>query len=146
MLQQSARCSFDQIQYFLKPIGATVIRIGHFRGIRLGCELEKQANTSARRDWGALLKVVEVLPIHREYQVEAAEVLRLDHSRTKRRHVVAAAQRSLARARVWRSACVVGGGAGGFDFECQIGRFPRRDLAKHHFRGGRAANVTEADK
>jgi hypothetical protein len=82
MLQQSPRCSFNQVQHFLKPIGAAVVRVGYFGCIRVGCEFEEQANTMARGGWGVLLEGVEVLPIHCEYQVEAAEVLRLDHPRT----------------------------------------------------------------
>jgi hypothetical protein len=82
VLQQSPRCSFNQVQHFLEPIGAAVIRVGHFGYIRVGCEFEEQTNSIAHSGWGALLEGVEVLPIHCEYQVEAAEVLRLDHPRT----------------------------------------------------------------
>jgi hypothetical protein len=146
MLEQSARCSFNQIQHFLKPVDTAVIRIGHFGGIRIGCEFQKQANTITHSGWGTLLEGVEILPIHCEYQVEAAEVLRLHHAGTKRRHVVATAKRSLARACVGGSAYVVSGRAGGFDLEREIGSFTRRNLAKHDFRSGRAADVTEADE
>jgi hypothetical protein len=146
MLQQSPRCGFDQIQYFLKSVGTAVIRIGHFGDIRIGCEFEKQANTITHRGWGALLEGVEILPIHCEYQVEAAEVLRLHDPRTKRGHVIAAAKRSLARACIGRSAYVVGGCSGGLDLEREIGRLTRRNLAKHDFRCGGAADVTKADE
>jgi hypothetical protein len=146
MLQQSPRCGFNQIQHFLKSVGPAVIRIGHFRLIRVGREFEEQANAIARSGWGALLQGIEVLPIHCEYQVEAAEVLRVNDPCTKCRHVVTTAKRSLARACIRGSADVVRGGSSGVDFECEIRRFTRRDRAKHGFRGGRPANVTEADE
>jgi hypothetical protein len=146
MLQQPPRCSFNQIQHFLKPVGTTVIRIRHFGGICVGCEFQKQANAILHGSRGALLESVEILPIHCEYQVEAPEVLRRHHPRTKRRHIVAAAKRSLARARIGRCAYVVGGRPGGLDFECEIGRFTPRNLAEHNFRSGGTADVTQADE
>jgi hypothetical protein len=146
MLQQPPRCRFDEIQHFLEPVGPTVVWIGHLCGIRLRCEFEEQANTIAGCGWGALLERVEVLPIHCEYQVVAAEILWLDYPCTKCGHVVAAAERCLTRACVWRSADVVRGGTRGSDFEGEIGRFTRRNLAKHHLRGGRAADVPQADE
>jgi len=75
VLQQSSRCSFNQIQHFLKSVGPTVIRVGHFRRIRFRCEFEEQANAIARSGWGALLESPEVLPIHCKDQVKALEVL-----------------------------------------------------------------------
>jgi len=146
MLQQSPRCSFNQVQHFLKSVSPAVIRIGHLSGIRVGCEFEKQPNAITHRGWGALVEGVKVLSVHCQYQVEAAEVLRLNHPRTQRRHVVAAAKRSLARASIRRSADVIGSCAGGVDFQYEIGRLSRRDLAKHDLCGGRAADITEADE
>jgi len=146
MLQQSSRCSFDQIQHLLKSVGPTVVRVGHFRRIRFGCELEEQANAVAHSGRGALLKGSEVLPIHCEDQIKPMKVLCLDRPRAQRRHIVATTQRCLARACVWRRTDVVRGRPGGGDFECQIRRFAGRNLAKYDFRGRRAADVPQADE
>jgi hypothetical protein len=41
MRNQAGRCGLDEIQYFLEPIGTTVIRVWHIQTLRVGGELEE---------------------------------------------------------------------------------------------------------
>jgi hypothetical protein len=49
MLQQSLRCSLDEIQHFLEPIRAPVVRIRYLRDVAIRRKFQEQANPIACR-------------------------------------------------------------------------------------------------
>jgi hypothetical protein len=135
MRQQAPRGSFHQVEDLLETVGPAVVRIGHLGGVRVRRELHEEAQPLVRGIRRAPLQHPQVLLVHRENQIEAGEVVRLDHACPQTVQVVAAARRRCARARIGRLADVIGRRTGGINFDRQLGRLTRRNDTKHAFSG-----------
>src|SRR5579871_2416459 len=146
MREQSARRLFDQIEYLFKTVGPAVVRVGHVPRIRLRRKFEKQAQPLLRVRRCAASQRLQVLAIHRQDEVEALEVCRLDDAGTQCAQVIAAPRGRGACARIGGLPHMVVGRTGRIELQSQLRRFPSCDCAHHRFGGRGAADVAETDE
>ena len=110
--EQSARGLFHEVQYLLEAIRTAVVRIGHLAHVLLRGEFQEQPQPLVRVRGRAPLQHAQVLRIHRQDQVKALEITRLDHAGAQGFQTVAAARGRRARAGVGGLAHVVAGRPG----------------------------------
>jgi hypothetical protein len=144
--EQPAHGLLHQVQHFLEAVGATVVGIGDVRGRALGRELEQQSQPLMGAAGRAPPQHAQVLPVHRQNQIETLEICRLYHPRAQRRQIVATARGRLAGAGIRRLADVVARGTGGVHLHREFGCFARGHDAQHAFSSGRAADVAQTHK
>jgi hypothetical protein len=117
-------------------IRPAVVRIGHRQPSRFLAERQEQPRPivmAARRD---ALQVAQVLFVHRQQQVEAAEILDAHLPRAQSRDVITAAARRLDGAPVrWRADVVIGG-TGRIELQAQVRRLAFGQVPRHAFRRG----------
>ena len=144
--QEPARGGFDEVEYFLETVGSTVIGVGHFLGVAVWREFQKQPQALTGLLRHSPLQHREILAIHGENEVEALEIARLDDTRAQRLEVITAPRGGRPHARVGGLADVIARGAGGIHFESELGRFARRQRAHHRFSRRRSTDISQADK
>jgi hypothetical protein len=137
---------FEEVEDVFEAFGAAVVGVGYF-GVRvIGAELAEEADFLFVESLGIEgAKVMEVLMVHDEGKIEGLQVGGMDLTG-------AAGERGVAvgggggHALVGEFAGVPTGGAGGVD-EDLVGEMGIGDEFEHDaFRGGRAADVAEADE
>jgi hypothetical protein len=147
LVQQAAAAGLADVEYLLEAVGAAVVRVGHFRVAR-GIGVERAEIVHAR----TLLVASRQRPqrsehtlIHREDVVEAREVVGAEL-------LCAAVEDDTAGvgggsgAGVRRLVEMPGTGAGACDLNAGFESGVFHEALHHPFRGGRTADVPEADE
>jgi hypothetical protein len=136
VLQETLGGGFDKIQDLLKPIGATIVRVGDLGDSGVRDELEEQAYPPARMSGCSAVQDVQIFPVHGENEVELLEVSRLDNAGSKRRHIVAATAGRLPGSGIGRLTNVIAGGTSRIHLNLQLRSFTCRHSSKYRFRRG----------
>ncbi len=146
MIEEAAGADLDQVQHALERLGAATVGIGDLAAGDAGGELQEQAEAGLRPRRAQRPEIGEVVPVHRQHQIEAPEVVDRDPAGAQRRQVDAAPAGRRRRPGIGRLADVEAVGACAVDAEPIAEPLARGQRAEHALGRGRATDVAEADK
>src|SRR5208282_2321459 len=133
-----------KIEDHLEAAGVAVVRIRHLEHSKAGRILHEKLDLSVRPFGFHGLQFAQVIPVHRQNEIEAFEVALGDLTRPQSADIDAAPQSRALAARVGRGSCVVRGGARRINLDLQVRRFLRRQVPQHRLRRRASADVAQA--
>lgn len=81
VLEEPLRGRLHQIQHFLKSVRPTVVRVRNLSHRSVRRKLEEQPHPITCVRGGPMVKDAQVLPIHRENEIEVFKITRLNDAR-----------------------------------------------------------------